>query len=285
MNRIRPGFYLDRQRWDATPSWDRMGLIIVARAAAYPDTVFTGAAALFVHGMPLLDLPQWIEIQGRPSSHPRVYPALSDRSEHALGRQRWAFLSQPGSLDHVHVNGVRAIPLDTAVGLYLREADLRSAVVVLDAYRHRLLKADRPMDRIPDSWLDTGVAAERDRVLQAWEYSEPLSESPAETQTRVNAVLLGFERPVAQVWVQAPNGKHYRLDLVWPEAKCVVEVDGRGKLGETPEERAAALEDERVRQEALQQMGFHVVRVTAEQARDAAALKDILAGNGIPLTR
>ncbi|MGO3089293.1 MAG: hypothetical protein ACTII7_06360 [Galactobacter sp.] len=207
---------------------------------------------------------------------------MTDHAEGAAGRQHWGFVTRPGTVNSQVTDGLLIQNEHDAVGEYLLSADFRSAVVVLDAYRHRLKLAGTPLNDLPSAWLASGVAAERDRVRHVWAASTDLSESPAETLARINTIGLGFERPQLQVWVSAPDGKQYRLDMVWPDLKLVAEIDGRGKLGTTPEEQARALRAERERQEALQQMGFHVFRITMEEARDPAVLRQILAGNGVP---
>jgi very-short-patch-repair endonuclease len=264
------------------PPWDRLALAIRSRATALPDTVFCGATALFIHGLPLLDLPERIEMNTSPESYPRTYPALTDHADGAIGRQHWGFVTRPGQMTTQLSNGFRVQAVTDAVGEYLRDSEFRSAVVVLDAYRHRLRTEGTPLNEIPPAWLSTGVAAERQRVRQVWNASDDLAESPAETLARINAASLGFEKPQLQVWVKVANGKRYRTDMMWKHLKLVAEIDGRGKLGETPEDQAAALREERERQEALQQMGFHVFRITFDEARDPVLLRRVLMGNGVP---
>jgi hypothetical protein len=272
--RIRPGYYLDTEIWAEAPPWQRMALIISARAAAFPKTIFCGASAVFLHDLPLLNLPATIELAAAPHAFSHTYPPLTDRVEGARGRQRWGFVTRPGEIMTETAHGLRVQEIGEAVGEYLRAADFRSGVVVLDAYRHRLKEQETPLGHIPAEWLSTGIAAERHRVEAAWAASTDLSESPAETLTRINAIMLGFAPPQLQVWVVAPNGKRYRLDLVWPGRRIVGEVDGKRKLGTTPEEKAKALAEERERQEALQQMGYHVVRITMKDAEDPARLRE-----------
>lgn len=62
-----------------------------------------------------------------------------------------------------------------------------------------------------------------------------------------------------QRWVEA-CGRLYRVDLLWPDARLIVEADGLLKYRDDPR----ALANEKRRQEFLERAGYRVIRVLWE---------------------
>lgn len=276
--KIRPRVYLPTSTWvDMTP-WDRFGLVAAAVAAARPDAAFTGATAAYFHGIPTLDLPAAVQVQVAETAHARRYPAIGDTLSTVRGRQRWGLHLVPGTGPASQAGGMPVVPVEFAVGQLAAGADRRTAVAAIDALRHRRLGTESDDEALLDRWMEGRSLTAAARIRQAWDASDPLSESILETIFRLGAVTLGFERPQLQV----PVGP-YRVDAAWPAARIVAECDGQGKYGATAEEQSLARREERTREEVIKRAGFHVFRVTWRDVLDLTVLRTALSGNGVPL--
>ena len=109
---------------------------------------------------------------------------------------------------------------------------------------------------------------------EALALSDPRAESPPETRVRLALVNAGL-RPVPQYEVRDARGRLIaRVDLAFPEAKVVVEYDGRLAHLEP-----GAFATERRRQNRLVAAGWVVLRYTAEDLarRPYAVVQDVRA--------
>jgi hypothetical protein len=103
-----------------------------------------------------------------------------------------------------------------------------------------------------------GIVAVRDLLPVA----DPRAESPMESELRLVVFDGGLPAPVPQHEVCDRDGRVWRLDLTWP-ARCVaVEYDGMQW-----HEGAEALRRDRIRQEALRDVGWTVLRVVHDDIR------------------
>ncbi|WP_136313665.1 hypothetical protein [Actinomyces procaprae] len=149
---------------------------------------------------------------------------------------------------------------DAALRLYCRtQHDNRS----LDA------QAEARARGIWQEWLQQsarrhGVAQAR-AVLGA---ATPLADSPGESVMRWLTLVLGLAPPQVQYRV-SDRANMWWLDLCWPEHGIVIEVDGRMKYN-TREDAW----QEKLRQDAIQAMGWRFIRVTYGEFRDLRALAD-----------
>ncbi|BBZ73782.1 hypothetical protein MPRS_48750 [Mycobacterium paraseoulense] len=103
-----------------------------------------------------------------------------------------------------------------------------------------------------------GIAAVRDLLGLA----SPLAESPMESETRLVMIDAGLPPPVLQYEVVDLQGRTWRLDFAWPGIRVGAEYDGVD-WHSGPE---AFLRDRR-RLSALQQLGWLVVPIVAEDVR------------------
>ena len=99
------------------------------------------------------------------------------------------------------------------------------------------------------------------RARRVLALASPLAESPLETLTRLRLHDSGLPMPELQVEVDA-FGTVYRVDMMWPAQRVVLEADGRLKY--TGDE----LWREKVRQERLARLGYTVLRVMWSDVRD-----------------
>ncbi len=93
------------------------------------------------------------------------------------------------------------------------------------------------------------------------------AESPGESLTRHAIMSGGLPAPMLQVGVDTRLGRFW-VDLGWPEQCVAVEFDGFVKYGANGDEAARAVFAEKRRQDALEEAGWMVVRVTWDDLRD-----------------
>ena len=135
-----------------------------------------------------------------------------------------------------------------------RSCGVTAGVVALDAVLHE--RAAEPAEVEQILKRQTGWPYSR-RAHRAVDLADGRSESVLETLVRVCLVSRGVPRPELQVWVDTARGR-YRVDMLWPDARVVVEADGLEKY------RAGwqTVVDEKRRHEAIERAGYAVLRVT-----------------------
>lgn len=110
------------------------------------------------------------------------------------------------------------------------------------------------------------------RARLVLDLADARAESPGETLVRLALHENGVPAPEPQVEVDTRRGR-FRLDLGWRARRVSVEFDGfvkySGELGSTA---AAAVFAEKMRQDALEDAGWRVLRVTWDDLATPAAL-------------
>jgi hypothetical protein len=116
---------------------------------------------------------------------------------------------------------------------------------------------------------DLGLAAKRQAgrrgvvaVRELIELANGLAESPMESEARLAMLDGGLPEPVLQYEVFDAEGRLWRMDFVWPEAKVAAEYES-----DEWHNRPEALQDDRTRYAALQYIGWTVVPVLKEDVR------------------
>ncbi|NKY22675.1 hypothetical protein [Cellulomonas denverensis] len=105
-----------------------------------------------------------------------------------------------------------------------------------------------------------------------WERADGGSESPGESLTRSALLDAGLPRPRTQVQVTTRRGA-FRIDLGWPEHRVGVEFDGRVKYsGGAAGDPAVVVFREKRRQDALEDAGWRLLRVTWHDLRQPTTL-------------
>ncbi|NLT06976.1 MAG: DUF559 domain-containing protein [Solirubrobacterales bacterium] len=112
-----------------------------------------------------------------------------------------------------------------------------------------------------------GVPGRRVLATLLADYEEPADlRSPAEAALLAALRRTNLPSPAANVWLALPEGGGYRPDLLWRDARLIVEIDGR-----TYHARRAAFEHDRRRDRRLRALGYDTVRYSArEVSRDPA---------------
>jgi len=148
------------------------------------------------------------------------------------------------------------------------------------------------------------------KALLAGLYFTDKADSPAESMLIARCVELGFQTPLLQVNIFDPvDGKHLgRVDGLWPSGKVlkglrqsdgkhgrfiyskqygdsnsiIVEFDGKMKYEQNYSE---ALEKERLRQNAIGNLGFRFIRIAWDDLMQPDSLRVILAAAKVPKSR
>ncbi|WP_133403933.1 hypothetical protein [Arthrobacter crusticola] len=131
----------------------------------------------------------------------------------------------------------------------------------------------------------TRSAAARTRVSAVLDFARGDAESPGESLSRVQMMVMGFPAPELQRVFTDPRGVIGRVDFYWPQARLIGEFDGLVKYskpeflnGRTPSE---VVVEEKRREDRLRALGLRVVRWTWEDLRNPALLRDLLASAGL----
>jgi len=102
--------------------------------------------------------------------------------------------------------------------------------------------------------------------------ADPRAESPGESRLRWIVHDAGLPAPEVGYGVSTRRGDAW-LDLAWPDRKVALEFDGAVKYsGGDYGDPARRVFEEKIRQDALEEAGWHVVRVTWDDLDDPEAL-------------
>ena len=268
--RIVPGVYIASAAWTEDPV-ERHLHRAAARQLLQPKAIASHHTAALAWGLSLADTTtaaegpvQFIEPKGNRSralTRPGVSVAVRDlppahRAAHPSG---------------LNVTTVVRTAVDVAA-----ELDLPEALITLDsAARLELIEQvgesglrrsyqSQRQREAPGRGLVAAAAIaatqfNRRRLAQYVPLADPRRESALESVSFGRFILAGLPVPELQVPIDVPGGVAYP-DFLWRSAMVIGEADGLGKY-----DRPGALQAEKLRQEALEQLGFRVVRWTHEE--------------------
>ncbi|UYP20162.1 type IV toxin-antitoxin system AbiEi family antitoxin domain-containing protein [Rhodococcus sp. Z13] len=258
--RVGRGMYLHRLDVDA------LGEVGVHRVRARhfgrqlsAGTVLSHVSAAALHGLDLWTV---------PLEHVHV-----SRPPHRHGRMTSQIHVHPTELgdDVVLVDGLPVTSAARTVVDLARTLPRDQAVVVGDSALRLYPDVASDLPRVlADSGQRHGLAKARAVVP----FLDGRSESVGESLSRIRIAEAGLPRPILQHEIVTADGRRYRVDFYW-ENGVVGEFDGRMKYTDS-----RALFDEKLRQDAIRDAGFEVVRwtwaelerfdVVAERLRKAA---------------
>ena len=154
---------------------------------------------------------------------------------------------------------VRGIPCTTVARTLLDLAEVvdRRGVerAVEEAERRRLFDGRAVEEVLAHANGRRGAAIVRS-VLAGYE-EPPMTQEELERRFVELCDRAGVPRPRTQVPVELPGGAAARVDFLWPDARLVVETDGRETHG-----TRQAFERDRRRDRALTVLGYRVARFT-----------------------
>lgn len=113
------------------------------------------------------------------------------------------------------------------------------------------------------------------RAREVLQHADGRAESAGESLTRWAVIAAGLPEPDLQVAVATRLGWRW-VDLGWRAERVAVEFDGRVKYGRDRATAARAVFEEKRRQDALEDEGWTVVRITWPDLADLGTLGDRL---------
>ncbi len=142
----------------------------------------------------------------------------------------------------------------------------RAALVVADAALHAGVDRAACIAMLAEMPGARGIVQAR-AVL---ELADDGAESPGESSARFALLAAGLPRPETQVRVETHLGCFWS-DLGWPEWRLLAEYDGRGKYEARGSATDAVLAEKR-RQDAIEEAGYRVMRITKDDLRTPGRL-------------
>lgn len=259
--RLRRGAYLAPPDDLSAPAHAERRRTVLARiAAVHADSRSAiwfshTSAALLWHCDPLAT-PERVHVtqRSRPRSHRdpaviRHHGVLPETDRAVVGGLPVTGLARTA------VDCACLLPRDA--GLVVADAALRAGA---DAGRIDALLRERAGGR--------GIA----RAREVLAFADGRSESPGESLTRWHLARQGVPAAALQVPVETHLGR-FRADLGWPEERLLLEFDGFVKYGGGGASAAAdVVFAEKRRQDAIEEAGWRVLRVTWTDLRAPASL-------------
>lgn len=293
--RLCRGAYYPTGAWMQATVWQRYRLVIEATARVYPETVFCFESAAFLWGLPLLHAPQEIAVAVAHHGNSRVSPPSRLISERARPlniagypgrgfgiRRRLREVEEPVTLP----NGATVTSYQQTLADCAGFLDFQSAVAILDAAGRRARAGSATRDGLLQHIARLPRASQQKRANEAWQFSDPRSESPGESLSRANMYLLRFAPPQLQVPIGDEAGTFARADYFWPEVNLVGEFDGRAKYLRAAEQQKRPIGDivmdEKDREDRIRRTGRGVVRWDWGDAKDLRRFEAILRRAGVP---
>ncbi|MBM7821437.1 very-short-patch-repair endonuclease [Cellulosimicrobium cellulans] len=216
-----------------------------------------GPTAALVWGLPLWRAPAHVHVVQR---YVPGRGAASDLVRHRV-------TVAPDEL--TEVSGLPVTTLERTVLDCARALPAREGLVVADA---ALRRGADPEDLRHRSREARSRGAVRARAVLA--VADPGAESPGESVTRYAILRHGLPAPRTQVVVPTRLGD-FRADMGWDEWRLLVEFDGFVKYGELAGgDPARVLYREKRRQEAIEEEGWRVLRVTTPDLRSEQQVAD-----------
>jgi very-short-patch-repair endonuclease len=220
----------------------RVAAALRASAAALTrrDTVISLESAAVLHGLPTRAVPADCMLTIAPGAPDRCHSARLYRAGLASTEvTNW----YGAALTTVARTVVDLARRDHGAGLMAADAALREGLTTSTELRSIAVECA--------GWV--GNTAARWVV----EHADPLAESPLESLARACLLGGGVPSPQLQAVIRDAGGWSARVDMLWPEQRVIVEVDGRVKYRDD----GRSLWREKRRQERLERLGYRVVRI------------------------
>lgn len=258
--RLRRGAYLSPPDDGGPPHAERRRAVLARIAAVHADSrsaiVFSHTSAALLWRCELLEVPDEVHVTQRSRSRSHRDPAVVRHHAAVTDVDR----DRVGGLP---VTSLARTAVDCAC-LLTREA----GVVVADA----ALRAGADVGRIGALLRERAGGRGIARAREVLAFADGRSESPGESLTRWHLARHGVPAPQLQVPVETASGR-FRSDLGWPDARLLLEFDGFVKYsGGGATAAADAVFAEKRRQDALDEAGWRVLRVTWTDLRTPATL-------------
>lgn len=249
--RVHPGIYWRTDDFASTNGWPRH--VLLAQSVSEQLTgefVLAHETAAAVHGL-------WTP--RRLPDGPRVlrFFTMDTRNARIQGDLHIAVSPLfPGDVVAWNTLRVTSLPR-TAIDL-ARGMTIPFALIPLDSALRLGATAEELLDvaRRMKQWRGTKL------LRQVIPLADARSESALESAARGSCIAAGLAAPELQVQLSGASGREYRVDLLWREARLIVEPDGIAKYGASEAERRAAFQREKEREDDLRATGYRVLRTT-----------------------
>jgi putative AbiEi antitoxin of type IV toxin-antitoxin system len=247
--RVRPGAYVRGSDERLRKREARHALAARAAAAQLPD----GAVISHTSAAVLLGLPVW----GVPLD--RVH---ATRSRSSGGHRSRTLHLHTAPVDPDEVVDLDGVPVTTPTRTLVdmgRTLPFEQAVAVTDAALFGKGVARAELERAVERSTRRPGNRDARRVVA---FANGGGESVGESRSRVLMDRLGLPRPVLQ-WEVPARRWVGRADFGWPELRTVGEFDGRikyGRLLRPGQDPGDAVFAEKLREDAIRDAGFRVVR-------------------------
>lgn len=245
--RVRPGVYVDEDRWNALAPWQRYQVRVHAFLLTCPDAIVCLESAAVVLGLPLFGHPRDIHVYDPARGASRRY---GDVSVHTSADPR----------EVVETGGIRVTSLlDTALDLARvlpPEQGIAVTAAAVSPAQGGTSTLTALRERARDQQSRRGTAI----LPQVFALSDDRLESPHEAVSYAVIVWSGFEWPEPQVEYRY-EGQRDRCDFTFPSVRGSGQADGWGKydLG-NPVAAADALRREKRREDRLRRYGHRIAR-------------------------
>lgn len=277
LQRIAPGSFVQREKWDAaSPLVRHAQRAWEAAARLTPGAIFANAAAAALAGIDLLgDWPTRVEVAVAESTGGRATHLIQRRS------RRYPVTEVIPWGRHFVTVPARTV-LDIAAS-----RPFADGVAAMDQalWEGRRPKALLTLDELRDAaaaFVGRGAL----RARRAADFALPGAANVRESQSRVLIDALGFPPPVIQHRFVLRSGRVAYPDFWWPDYRVLGELDGMQKYfdeemlaGRTPKQ---ALADEKDREDELRREVGVVARWRVKTLERPAMLWDILSAAGLP---
>ncbi|WP_282945792.1 hypothetical protein [Cellulomonas endometrii] len=258
--RLRRGAYLPPATGPEAEHLARRRAAVARVRAVHADqrapAWFSHLTAALLWGCDVLEVPDLTHVVQRSRPHVHGDPAVARHHGDVADADRDVVQGLP-------VTGLARTLVDCA-GTLPREA----GVVVADSALRLGADPARVAALVAERAGRRGVAAAREVLA----FADGRAESPGESLTRWHLARAGLPPGVPQLAVTTRLGV-FRADLGWPDRGVLVEFDGfvkyTGAFGRSP---ATVVFEEKRRQDALEEAGWRVLRVTWTDLRAPATL-------------
>jgi len=246
---VRRGAYVRDRPAERTQAEEHRELILATAPQLHDGAVISHASAAVLHG-----LPTW------PDAIDRVHVT---RNRSSGGNRRSVVQLHTAPLADDQVATIDGVPVTTLARTVLdlcRTVPIEQTVAAGDrAMAYGLVRAtlDDQLARMA-RWPGTRQARRAVVLL------DPRSESPGESVSRVRLHEDGLPAPELQHGIYDGNGRFVaRVDFSWEEQRTVGEFDGKikyGRLLKSGQSLQDAIFAEKVREDALRDLGWQIVR-------------------------
>lgn len=233
-----------------------LATLAAARARLTTDHVLSHTSAARMWGLP-------VPASRRPQAHVTQRWSAGGRMSPSV-RRHVVELTDDEVTDRAGhpVTTLERTAVDCALML-----DASAALVLVDAALHQGASRDLCGELLARRRGARGVRTAR-AVLSA---ADDGAESPGESRARLALIRLGIAPPQTQVRVQTDIGVFW-CDLGWDEWLVLAEYDGIGKYTSRGEAAHEVLREKR-RQEAIEDTGRRVLRITKDDLANPALLE------------